>query len=191
MKKYFSKQLVMTKEDNEDFKSYTKCWICDNDYIDNDVKLKGYCHITRKYGGSTHGDCNINNKLNPKIPILFRNLKNYDSNLITQGLGKSNIKISVISNGLEKHMSFTINNKLSFIDSSQFLSFSLDRLVKNLNIYGLKYSTHKFNNNVSDPANEKGFYPYEYIADFGKFKEELPNKEKFYSSLTDRKITDK
>ena len=29
------------------------------------------------------------------------------------------------------------------------------------------------------------------MPDFEKFKEELPNKEKFYSSLTDRKITDK
>ena len=32
-------------------------------------------------------------------------------------LGKFNIKISVTPNGLEKYMSFTINNKLSFIDS--------------------------------------------------------------------------
>ena len=29
------------------------------------------------------------------------------------------------------------------------------------------------------------------MSDFEKFKEELPSKEKFYSSLTDRKITDK
>ena len=29
------------------------------------------------------------------------------------------------------------------------------------------------------------------MSDFEKFKEELPGKEKFYSSLTDRKITDK
>ena len=29
-------------------------------------------------------------------------------------------------------MSFTINNKLSFTDSSQFLSSSLDSLVKNV-----------------------------------------------------------
>ena len=29
------------------------------------------------------------------------------------------------------------------------------------------------------------------MTDFEKFKEELPSKEKFYSSLTDRKITDK
>ena len=41
-------------------------------------------------------------------------------------LDKFNLKISVIPNELEKYMSFTINDKLSFIDSFQFLSFSLD-----------------------------------------------------------------
>ena len=34
MKKHFNKELVMTKEDNEDFENSNKCWICDNDYID-------------------------------------------------------------------------------------------------------------------------------------------------------------
>ena len=29
------------------------------------------------------------------------------------------------------------------------------------------------------------------MSDFEKFKEELPSKEKFHSSLTDRKITSK
>ena len=48
-----------------------------------------------------------------------------------QELGKFNLKISVMPNGLEKHMSFTINNKLSFIDSFQFLRPSSDSLVKN------------------------------------------------------------
>ena len=47
-----------------------------------------------------------------------------------QELGQFDLKINVISNGLEKYMSFSINNKLSFIDSFQFLSSSLDRLVK-------------------------------------------------------------
>ena len=37
MKKHFNKELVMTNKDNENFKSSTKCWICDNDYIDTDV----------------------------------------------------------------------------------------------------------------------------------------------------------
>ena len=43
MKKYFNKELVMTKEDNECFENSAKFWICD---IDNDVKARNHCHIT-------------------------------------------------------------------------------------------------------------------------------------------------
>ena len=64
---------------------------------------------------------------------MFHNLKNYDSHLIMQELGKFNLKINVVPNGLGKYMDFSINSNLSFIDSFQFLSSSLDRLVKNLN----------------------------------------------------------
>ena len=46
IKKHFNKEPLMTKEDNEDFKNCTKCWICNNDYIDNDVKVTDHCHIT-------------------------------------------------------------------------------------------------------------------------------------------------
>ena len=56
-------------------------------------------------------------------------------------LGKFNLKINVIPNGLEMYMSFSINNKLRFIDSFQFLSSSLDSLVKNLGKDDFKYLT--------------------------------------------------
>ena len=49
-----------------------------------------------------------------------------------QELGRLNLKTNVTPNRLEKYMSFTINNKLTFIDSFQFLNFSLHSLVKNL-----------------------------------------------------------
>ena len=113
----------MTKKDNEDFQNSTKCWIWDNDYVDNDVKVRDHWHITEKYRGSAHGQRSINLNLNQKIPVVFYNLENYDSRLIMQELGKLNIKINVIKNELEKYMSFTINNKLRFVDSFQFLSF--------------------------------------------------------------------
>ena len=122
VKKNFNKKLVMTKEDNENFKVPTKCQICDNDYIDNDVKVRDHCHVTEKYRGSAQRYCNITVKLNHKIPVSFDNLKNYDSHFIMQELCIFNLKISVIQNELEKYMSFTINNKLGFIDSSQFSS---------------------------------------------------------------------
>ena len=30
----------MSNQENENFENPTKCWICDNDYIDCDVKVK-------------------------------------------------------------------------------------------------------------------------------------------------------
>ena len=79
--------------------------VCDNSYVDGDVKVKDHCHITGKHRGSVYRDCNINVQLNKKIPVVFQNLKNYDFHLIMQEPDKFNLKIKVIPNGLEKYMS--------------------------------------------------------------------------------------
>ena len=113
----------MTEEGDEYFGNSPKCWICDNIYADGDVKTKIHCHIFGKYRSSAYRDCNINVKLNHKIPIVFQNLKNYDSHLLIYELGKFYFKINIISNRLEKYMRFKINNKLIFVDI--FLSFPL------------------------------------------------------------------
>ena len=73
-----------------------------------------------------------------------------------QELGKLNVEINVIPNGLEKYMSFTINNKLSFIDSFQCLSSSLDSLVKNLSKDDFKYLSQEFDNNILGLVKAKG-----------------------------------
>ena len=87
MEKHFNKKFVMTKKDNEDFENSTNCWIWENDYIDGNVKVRNRCHITGKYRGSAHRYCNINIKLNHKIPAVLHNLKNYDLHLIMEELG--------------------------------------------------------------------------------------------------------
>ena len=81
----------------------------------------------------------------------------YDSHLIMQELRKFNLKIIIILNGLEKYMSFSVKNKLSFIDNFQFLRFSLDSLVKNLGKDDFKYLSQKFGNNVLDLVRQKRF----------------------------------
>ena len=68
--------------------------------------IRDHCHIIGKYRGSAHRDCNINVKLNHKTSVVFHNLRNYDSHLIMQELGKFSLKLNVIPNGLEKYMSF-------------------------------------------------------------------------------------
>ena len=88
MKKHFNKKLAMSKEDDEDFENSTKCWFCENDYVDIDVKVRDHCHITGTYRASVHRDCNINIKLNHKIPVVFHNLNYYDSYFILQETGQ-------------------------------------------------------------------------------------------------------
>ena len=61
-----------------------------------------------------------------------------------QELGKFDLKINAIPNGLEKYMSFTMNNNLSIIDSVQFLRSSLDSLVKNLGKDDFNYLSQEF-----------------------------------------------
>ena len=107
-----------------------------------------------------------------------------------QELGKFSPKIIVIPNRLEKYMSFTTTG--SFISKFYIiLSSSLDRLVRNLGKDDFKYLSQEFDSNVLDIVMQKGFYPYEYISDFEYFEETLSSKERFYSSLTCKKINDK
>ena len=45
-------------------------------------------------------------------------------------------------------MSFSVNNKLIFVDSFQSLSSSSDSLVNNLNKDDFNYLSQEFNNNI-------------------------------------------
>ena len=72
-----------------------------------------------------------------------------------QELGKLNFKINVIQNGLEKFISFNINNMQSFIVSFQYLRSSLDNLVKNLGITDFKYLSQEFDNDILDLVKKK------------------------------------
>ena len=34
-------------------------YICDKKYTNKDIKVRDHCHITGKFRGSSHQDCNI------------------------------------------------------------------------------------------------------------------------------------
>ena len=79
VKKDFNKNLVMTAEENEKFERSNICWICDKLINTVDNKVQDRCHISGKYRGSSQWKCNINLKISKKVPVLFHNLKGYDS----------------------------------------------------------------------------------------------------------------
>ena len=120
------------------------CWICKK-FIDNDEeKVRDHCHVTGKFRGAAHWDCNINFQFTKKVPVIFHNLEGYDIHLIFNELDKFDVKISVIPNGLEKYMAFFWNKKIVFIDSMQFMNSGLDKLVKNLSGKDFKYLVEEF-----------------------------------------------
>ena len=75
-----------------------------------------------------------------------------------QELGKFKLKINVIPNELEKYTNFTVNNKLSSIDNFQFLSSSLDNLIKILSKDDFYiFTCQEFDNNRLDLGIQKDF----------------------------------
>ena len=72
-------------------------------------------------------------------------------------------------------------SKLSLIDRFQFLSSSLDGLVRNLYQDSFKYLIQEFDNNILDLLKKKGFYLDECMNDSEKFFKKLSCKAKFYS----------
>ena len=76
--------------------------------VNVDVKVRNHCYILENIE-TAHRNFIIKVKLNGKIPVVFHNLKTYDSHLIMQELGKLNLKINVMINRLEKFMSFNVN----------------------------------------------------------------------------------
>ena len=157
-----------------------------------DDKVRDHCHITGKYRGAEHWSCDINLRLSKNVPVIFHNLRGYDSHLIMKDISKSQVKVSVIPNVLDKYMAFTINRNLVFIDSMQFMNSSLNSLVKNLSDNDFKYLSQEFSGEFLGLVKQKGVYPYEYMDSFKTFSEnKLPDKCKFFSSLKDVSISEK
>ena len=208
IKKHFNKSLVMTEVDEQHFKTMDGCHSCGEKYTDKDVRVRDHCHITGKFRGSAHQECNLKLMIKPenlKIPVIFHNLRGYDSHFIMQQIGEiankyaykdkkgkeQPLTINAIPKNMEKYMAFMLGNHLTFIDSFQFMSSSLDKLVSNLLKNDLIYTSKAFKGKRLDLMSQKGVYPYDFMDSFEKFNQtELPNKDQFYSILNDQYITD-
>ena len=84
----FQKPLVMTVQNERDFQNAIKCHICERRFKAKDLlihddgdimnKVRDHCHITGKYRGAAHSDCNLKWAISAeklKIPVIFHNLK--------------------------------------------------------------------------------------------------------------------
>ena len=100
-----------------------------------------------------------NLKISNRVPVIFHNLRGYDSHLIIKEIYNFDVNIDVIPNGLEKYVPFIVNRDLVFIDSMQFMNSSLDSLVKTLGNADFKHLSSEFSDSQLELVKQKGLYP--------------------------------
>ena len=159
----------MTRENWLAFRTAETCHVCDKPPEGDSVR--DHCHITGEYRGAAHNACNLKLRLNPSTPVVFHNLRGYNSHLLMQAISKVEGRVSCIPNNTEKYISFSLGH-LRFIDSAQFLVSSLDKLVA-ANPPGAFQITarHEPNRERRELLMRKGVYPYEHIDNLGRFTE--------------------
>ena len=145
-----------------------------------------------RYRDAAHKDCNFTLKLNAKKkppPVFFHNLKGYDGHLLIQAMARVHGEIKFIPTNTDNYISFSLGN-LRFVDSVNFLLSSLDKLVKGSDEFPIMHRMVP-EENKRRLLLKKEIYPCEYIDSFERLGEsQLPEKEKFYSSLSGKGITD-
>ena len=95
-------------------------------------KVRDHDHWTGEFRGAAHSGCNILYRKVKKIPVFFHNLSGYDGHFIFESIPKLSLADppTLISKSLEKYISIKFG-ALEIKDSLNFLSSSLDSLVKN------------------------------------------------------------
>ena len=142
------KPLHMSEKNEKDFQSATQCWICQKEFnVEKNPKVRDHCHILGQYRGPAHKICNTKLAIKPwitPIPVVFHNLKGYDSHLIMQQIHKITGRLSCIPNNTEKYISFSVGH-LKFLDSFQFMGSSLAKLVDATDKDDFKITQNSFN----------------------------------------------
>ena len=191
--------LDLTTDEKQRCATQVNCHICEKPIDENDTRVADHCHVTGDFRGAAHNKCNLNYKFKGTIPVVFHNLRGYDSHIIMQAMGRvHNQPISCIPNTDEKYISFTIgrwkrDGQLVFIDSAQFTAnASLETLVGNLTQDQFKFLPEITTNEEQlSLLRQKGVYPYDYMDSEERFHEnQLPAKDYFYNRLTDEDIDD-
>ena len=168
----------MTNQDEEIYNNPQICWIC-NEELNTD-KVRDHCHITGKFRGAAHNQCNLKFKLTKELPIIYYNLEGYDGSIIFKELNNFDVTIDVIPKTIEKYMSIIVNRNITFIDSNEFYKGTLNTLASNLDDKDFKYLMSEFPIDKLEILKRKDAYPYEYVDSYQKFNyTQLPPKKMF------------
>ena len=76
----FKKKMIITPQQEAEFLKARNCHICGNDLCDD--RVRDHDHVTGLYRGAAHNIFNLKHRITWKIPVVFHNLRGYDSHLI-------------------------------------------------------------------------------------------------------------
>lgn len=157
------------------------------------------CHLSGKYRGAAHNECNLKYQVGKFIPIYFHNFSGYDSHLFIKDLASCEGDIKVIPLNKELYVSLSLHIKmgentsleLRFLDSFRFMADSLDSLANNLSERDFITVRSQFPNDRDFKLmNRKGVFPYEYVTSFDVLKEtQLPSIDTFFSTLNNKECS--
>ena len=198
---FYRNNTEMTDVDEEQFKQNNICHICKKSIKKDTEKVKDHDHITGKYRGVSHNNCNLQySPLKNHIPCFAHNLKGYDSHLIFKYIHelKEKGKIQVIANTIEKYMTFSIG-QIRFLDSCQFLNFGLEKLVETMRKSKIEfkhttefYKNHFYFKNNMDELYKKQVYAYSFAKSIEDYeKSHFPCIDDFFNTLTYSKCNEK
>ena len=200
-----NKKMVITAEEEEQFKQASDCWIC-HKKLNLEDRVRDHCHYTGRYRGAAHNLCNLKYSKPNNISVFFHNLTGYDSHLFIKKLNTTMGNIDCIPNNEENYISFSktiiageyTNKKgekknkyfkIVFKDSLKFMASSLEALVNNLPEGALNNLNKYFTPEQVKLLKQKGFFPYDYMDNIEKLKDPKPPPQKaFYSKLTGKGI---
>jgi hypothetical protein len=190
-------KIKMNKKDIKNFKRSKSCYVCKKIFADKSDKVRDHDHFdlglinNSNYRGAACISCNAFLRYKKKLPCIAHSSRSYDSHFLILTLDKIDFKsINIIPQNMEKYTAIVLDN-LIFLDSYLFLSAPLSVLVKNLKTENLICSRSVFNKTEQfHLLTQKGFFPYEYLDSFSKFKsKDIPTKNDFQNTLTQSSIS--
>ena len=177
------KDIIMTEEDEEDYKNNNICRFCEREILSD--KVREHCHLTSKHRGQAHNICNINvsQQRSNFIPFIFHNFSNYDCHMFFRrlvDLKNEKVKFDIIPKTNEEYISVSYGC-IRFTDSYRFLSSSLDKLVENLDVDDFKILRKEFPDKWQY-LNKNLAYPYQYFNNIDDYQKPVNNlkKEDFF-----------
>ena len=184
----------LSSEQRQSIMNQKSCHICGKDFKPHEERCLDHCPATSKVRGMAHLLCNFRYTYRKQckkfyVPILFHNNSRYDMHLLISNMtSNADRKISCIPESSEKYKALFVDN-FAFIDTYNFLPFSLQHLANVLEPDKFHMMKEIFGENYK-LLTGKSIYPYTMANEELMTWKSLPPRSYFHNDLTNENVTE-